>query len=66
MATKMNRGLDCLSCKDRLRELGLFNLEKAVGRPYSSLSVPEGTCDKAREGILQGLVVIGQGVMCLN
>jgi len=31
-----------LSYKDRLRELGLFSLEKAVGRPYSSLPLPEG------------------------
>ena len=29
-------------CKVRLGELGLFSLEKALGRPESSLSVSEG------------------------
>jgi len=61
--TKMIQGLEHLYYKDRLRELGLVQPgeEKAAGRPYSSLPVPEGgyrknggnifssaCCDRAR------------------
>ena len=41
-ATKMIQGMEHLSYEDSLRELGLFTIEKAPGRPKSSLSVSKG------------------------
>ncbi|GAB0203485.1 hypothetical protein GRJ2_002814100 [Grus japonensis] len=62
-ATKLIRGLEHLSCEDRLRELGLFSLEKRRLRgdliaPYQYLKGPTG---KMVRDCLSGSVVTGHG-----
>ncbi|GAB0205648.1 mitochondrial enolase superfamily member 1 [Grus japonensis] len=67
-ATNMIRGLDHLSCEDRLRELGLFSLKKRRLRgdliaAYQFLKGPTG---KLERDCLSGSAVTGQGVMDLS
>ena len=64
----MIQGLEHLCYEDRLRELGLFSLEKRGGRgdlivAYQYLKGPTG---KLVRDCLSGSVVTGQGVMGLS
>lgn len=40
--------------------------EKALGRPYCSLTLPNGTYSNMVRGFLLGRVAIGQGITALN
>ena len=67
-ATKMMRGLEHLSYEERLRELGLFSLEKRRLQEglIESLQYLKGAYKKAGEGLFTGACSDSTGVKASN
>jgi len=67
-ATKLFRGVEHLSYEIRLRQLGLFIVEKRKlqGNLIAAFQYLKGPTRKLERDFLQGHVGLAQGVMVLN